>query len=112
MEYVITRVSDIPKDESTYAKSPASCASILTKVTVPELVKKCRAVFEAALYSSLAVPEVLERGTAMASTYEDVVAKSASKFTAYSWRGMLLMQNHSPSTRWLARSEKSDRRRC
>jgi len=44
-------------------------------ITVNQLAENCHAVFESALYSSLAVPEVLERGTAMASTYEHVVAR-------------------------------------
>lgn len=57
MEYYTTRVHDILKDE------------------VPQLVEKCQAVFESALYSSLAVPEVLERGTAMIATYDDVVSR-------------------------------------
>lgn len=52
--------------------------------TVPNLLKQCHAVFKAALYSSLAVPEILERGTAMASTFEDVEKKGEAKSTGNS----------------------------
>lgn len=48
---------------------------------MPQLLENCQAVFESALLSSLAVPEVLERGTAMVSTYEDVLSRSENRFS-------------------------------
>lgn len=54
MMYSVSRVTEIPAGETS------------------ALLDTCHKVFQSAIYSSVAVPEVLERGTSVATCFADV----------------------------------------